>query len=65
MRDIRIAAAQFEHRDNDKAFNLARIQQLTRCAVDQRAELISFHEGCISGYSWIQPLTKKELLAFL
>ncbi len=30
MRDIRIAAAQFEHRDGDKAYNLARIAELTR-----------------------------------
>ena len=28
MRDIRIAAAQFEHRDGDKAFNLGRIRDL-------------------------------------
>lgn len=26
MRDIRIAAAQFEHRNNDKAHNLGRIR---------------------------------------
>ena len=26
MRDIRVAAAQFEHRNNDKAYNLARIE---------------------------------------
>ena len=30
MRDIRIAAAQFEHRDGDKAYNLGRIRELTR-----------------------------------
>ncbi|MBN2291474.1 MAG: acyltransferase [Pirellulales bacterium] len=56
MRDIRVAAAQFEHRDNDRQYNLERIRYLTRRAVDQGAEIISFHEGCLSGYSWIQPL---------
>ena len=30
MRDIRIAAAQFEHRDGDKAYNLGRIRELAR-----------------------------------
>ena len=30
MKDIRIGAAQFEHRDNDKLYNLARIEHLTR-----------------------------------
>jgi predicted amidohydrolase len=63
MRDIRVAAAQFENRDNDPAYNLSRIHELTRTAVDQGAEIVSFHEGCIPGYTWIQPLTKDELLA--
>ncbi|MBP89226.1 MAG: nitrilase [Planctomycetaceae bacterium] len=63
MRDIRVAAAQFENRDNDPAFNLSRIRELTRAAVDQGAEIVSFHEGCIPGYTWVQPLTKDELLA--
>jgi len=63
MRDIRIAAAQFENRDNDKAYNLSRIRELTRRAVDQGAEIVSFHEVCIPGYSWVQPLSKQELLA--
>ena len=63
MRDIRVAAAQFENRDNDPAFNLSRVRELTRQAADQGAEIVSFHEGCIPGYTWIQPLTKEELLA--
>ena len=62
MRDIRVAAAQFENRDNDKEFNLSRIRDLTRKAVDQGADIVSFHEGCIPGYSWIQPLTKQQLI---
>ena len=63
MRSIRVAAAQFENRDNDKEFNLARIDALTAEAVKQRAEIVSFHEGCVPGYSWIQPLEHKALLA--
>ena len=46
MRDIRIAAAQFEHRNNDKAYNLSRIDALTHHAVNQGAEIVSFHECC-------------------
>lgn len=30
VRDIRVAVAQFEHRNNDQAFNLSRIRDLTR-----------------------------------
>jgi predicted amidohydrolase len=62
MREIRVATAQFENRDNDPAFNLSRVRQLTRVAVEQGAEIVSFHEGCIPGYTWIQPLTKAQLL---
>ncbi|MCH7728700.1 MAG: nitrilase, partial [Planctomycetes bacterium] len=62
MRDIRVATAQFENRDNDKEYNLSRIRELTRRAALQGAEIVSFHEGCIPGYTWIQPLTKAQLL---
>lgn len=62
MRAIRVATAQFENRGNDKPYNLARIELLTRQAAEQGAEIVSFHEGCIPGYTWIQPLTKEQLL---
>ncbi len=62
MREIRVAAAQFEIRDHDPAYNLSRVRDLTRRAVDLGAEIVSFHEGCIPGYTWIQRLTKEELL---
>jgi predicted amidohydrolase len=62
MRSIRVAAAQFETRDNDKEFNLSRIESLARRAVADGAEIISFHEACIPGYSWVQPLDKQQLL---
>jgi predicted amidohydrolase len=62
MRDIRVATAQFENRDNDKAYNLGRIRELTRTAVEQGAEIVSFHEVCIPAYSWVQGISKAELL---
>ncbi|MCA9165668.1 MAG: nitrilase family protein, partial [Planctomycetales bacterium] len=62
MRDIYVGAAQFEHRDNDKPYNLGRVRELTRQAVERGAEIISFHECCVPGYSWVQPLSKDELL---
>lgn len=61
MRDLRIAAAQFEYRDGDKAHNLARIRELTRKAVEQGAEVVCFHECCISGYSFVQTFTRPQL----
>ncbi len=62
MRDIRIGAAQFEARDADKAHNLSRIDALTRQAVEQGAEVVSFHECCIPGYTFLQTLTRKKLI---
>lgn len=61
MREIRVATAQFENKDNDPEFNLGRIRELTRRAVDQGAEIVSFHEGCIPAYTWLQPLSLEEL----
>lgn len=61
MRDITVATAQFEYRDDDKQFNLSRIRELTRLAKGQGAEIVSFHEGCVPGYSWLQPLSRAQL----
>ena len=63
MREIRIAAAQFEPRDNDKRYNLLRLDELAGRAADRGAEIVSFHECCVPGYSWVQSLSLKELQA--
>ena len=60
MRDIRIAAAQFEHRDGDKAFNLDRIDHLAGLAVAAGAEVVCFHEGAITASSVLQAATRDE-----
>ena len=62
MRDIRIAVVQFEHRNGDKAFNLQRIRELSQQAVEQGAEIVSFHECCIPAYTFVQSFSKEELL---
>jgi len=61
MRDIRIAAAQFEHRNGDKTYNLSRIRDLTKTAVERGAEVVSFHECSISAYSFVQSFSKTRL----
>jgi len=62
MRSIRIATVQFENRDNDKAFNLSRIEAITQQARQQDAEIVCFHEGAMAAYSWRQSLDKQQLL---
>jgi predicted amidohydrolase len=61
MRDIRIAATQFEYRNGDKPYNLSRIRELTRQAAGQGAEIVSFHECCIPAYSFVQTFSREQL----
>lgn len=61
MRDIRIAAAQFEARDADKEYNLDRIAVLAEEAVGRGAEIVSFHECCITGYTFLEELSFREV----
>ena len=63
MRDVRIAAAQFEARDGDKGSNFGRIEALAGRAVAEGAEIVSFHECCITGYTFLQELSRDELAA--
>ena len=61
MRDIRVGAAQFEHRDGDKAYNLARIGELAGRAARQGAEIVSFHECSVTGYTFMRRLDRAGL----
>lgn len=62
MNNIQIAAAQFEIKNGDKEYNLAKICELTAQAVEKGAEVVSFHECCISAYSFVQQLSKEQLM---
>ncbi|GAC1419028.1 MAG: nitrilase family protein [Flavisolibacter sp.] len=57
-----IAAAQFENKSGDKKFNLGIIDQLSQEAAKKGADVISFHECSITGYSFARNLSKGELL---
>lgn len=61
MRDLRVGAAQFEHSDGDKEYNLDRIGDLTRRAVEQGAEIVSFHECSVTGYTFLRTLGREAL----
>lgn len=61
MRDIRIAAGQFEARDADKDYNFDRMTALTEKAVAQGAEIVSFHECAVTGYTFLQGLSQSQL----
>ena len=62
MKEINIGAAQFENKNGDKKYNLERIRSLTEAAVSKGADIVSFHEGSITGYTYIRHLDRKQLL---
>ena len=61
MRDVLVGAAQFEHRDGDKAYNLARIDALAGQAARQGAGIVSFHECSVTGYTFLRRLDRAGL----
>ena len=50
--DIKIATAQFENRSGDKSYNLDIIDDLSKKAAVEGADVIAFHECSITGYSF-------------
>jgi len=63
MRNIRVAAVQFEHADGDKAANFAKIRTFVREAARQQAEILAFPECCITGYWFLRNRSREELMA--
>jgi len=63
MRNIRVAAVQFQHAPGDKARNLATIERFVQQAAAQHVEIITFPECCISGYWHLRKLSHAEITA--
>ncbi|MEO0340832.1 MAG: nitrilase family protein [Bacteroidota bacterium] len=59
---LKIAVAQFQPKDGDKAYNLSVIERLSKEAVQGGAELISFHEMCVTAYTFTKDLNREQLL---
>jgi predicted amidohydrolase len=62
MEKLKIATAQFEHKNGDKAYNLSVIESLSCQAAQQGAQVIAFHECSITGYTFARRLSKGQLL---
>lgn len=61
MKDIHIASAQFAARNGDKEYNLSRIDALTAEAAMKGAQVVAFHELCITSYSFLRKLSRDAL----
>ena len=62
MKPIRIATVQFENRSGDKAYNLSLIGSLSQQAAAAGADVISFHECSITGYTFARKLNREQML---
>jgi predicted amidohydrolase len=62
MQNLKIATAQFENHSGDKEYNLGIIRQLAKRAAADGAQVISFHECSITGYTFAMPFSKGQML---
>ncbi len=58
---MKVAVAQFEPKDGNKAYNLSVIRTLTAKAKSEGAEVISFHELSVTAYTFIKNLNLQQL----
>ena len=63
MRDIRVAAVQFQHAPGDKTYNLGRVRHYVEEAARAGAEIICFPEMCLTGYWHVRKLSRAEVEA--
>jgi predicted amidohydrolase len=62
MQNIKIATAQFENKSGDKEYNLSVIDRLSEKAAMEGADVISFHECSITGYTHARKLSLDQML---
>ncbi|HTE23706.1 nitrilase family protein [Flavitalea sp.] len=62
MEKLKIATAQFEHKSDDKAYNLSVIDKLAGKAAAEGTQVIAFHECSITGYTFARKLSKDQML---
>ena len=62
MTKLKIAAAQFQPKDGDKEYNLSVVDRLTGIGAGKAADLICFHEMCITAYTFLKDLSREEML---
>src|SRR3954471_9572790 len=63
MRNVRVAAVQFQHQPGNKAYNLGRVRQLVTEAAKSGVEIIAFPEMCLTGYWHVRKLPREAVEA--
>jgi predicted amidohydrolase len=62
MQNLKIATAQFENKNGDKAYNLDVIENLTAQAAAEGADVICFHECSVTGLTHAADLSREQML---
>lgn len=62
MKKLNISTVQFEHKSGDKDYNLEKIENLTEQAANDGADVVTFHECSICGYSFARNFSKEQML---
>jgi len=63
MKNVRVAAVQFEHAPGDKAANFQKVRSFVEKAASQGVEMIAFPECCLTGYWFLRHLSREDLTA--
>jgi len=63
MQNLKISVAQFENKNGDKTYNLSIIDKMAKQASREGSSILSFHECCITGYSFLRHLSREEMLS--
>ena len=61
MKNLRVAAVQYEHSAADKPANLRKIRRFVDEAASRNVEMIVFPECCLTGYWFLRHLSRSEL----
>ncbi|EEG87139.1 hypothetical protein PROPEN_00808 [Proteus penneri ATCC 35198] len=60
---LRVATVQFQHKANDKIYNLAKIHQFIDKAATEKVNVLVFPEMCITGYWHVPKLSDQSVYA--
>ena len=63
MRDIAVAAVQFQHAPGDKQYNIGRVRHYVAEAARSGVEIVAFPEMCLTGYWHTRKLGRNEFAA--
>jgi len=62
MNGIKVSTAQFEHKCDDKEYNLSVMEELSSMAASEGSQVMAFHECSVTGYTFARKLNREQML---